>query len=276
MDIRRRRQRVWFELWIREGYSVRQLSQQSGYTKSTLRRIIHYWLARPPKESQDYHMYQYLVMDGTYLDGRTSAVVAIADSSCNRIVSGQYGVKEGQAEMEAYCASLTARGLNPTSVTIDGLPQVHRMVLRLWPWIIVQRCLVHIQRQGLAWCRHRPKEAAARHLRTLFLRVTKITSVSERDDFLETWEQWEHRFGRRIAARPERGRVFSDIKRARSMLQKALPFMFAYLDDPSIPSSTNWLESYFSRLKMRYRQHRGLHPKMRNNYFLWYFHLCHK
>ncbi len=276
MGVRRRRQRTWFALWLCEGYSIRQLSQQSGYAESTLRRIIHYWLARPPKESQDFHIYRYLVMDGTYLNGRSSAVVGIADPSCNRIVSGRYGVKEGQAEMEAYCASLAAQGLRPKSVTIDGLPQVHRMVLRLWPGIIVQRCLVHIQRQGLAWCRHHPKEAGAHHLRSLFLRVTKIAAIAERDAFLDAWRRWEDRFGRRIAARPERGRVFSDIKRARSMLQKALPFMFAYLDDSSIPSSTNWLESYFSRLKMRYRQHRGLHPKMRKNYFRWYFHLCKK
>lgn len=213
-------------------------------------------------------------MDGTYLDGRSSSVVAIADSSCNTIITGCYGLKEGQSEMEAYCETLTARGLHPKSVTIDGLPQVHRMVIRVWPQIIVQRCLVHIQRQGLSWCRLNPREAASRHLRALFLRVSTITDVAERDDFLAAWEHWEQRYGCRIAATPNRGRIFSDIKRARSMLQKALPYMFAYLDDSLIPSSTNWLEGYFSRLKMRYRQHRGLSRAMRDNYFKWYFHLC--
>ncbi len=215
-------------------------------------------------------------MDGTYLKGRTSAIVVIADPSRNCIIAGRYGVKEGQAQMEAYCAMLSAHGLQPISVTIDGLPQVHRMVTRLWPSIIIQRCLVHIQRQGLAWCRHQPKQAAARHLRSLFLRVTKITTTRKRDDFLYAWKRWEERFGTNIANRPERGPVFSDVKRARSMLQKALPYMFAYLDNPTIPTSTNWLESYFSRLKMRYRQHRGLRPDKRENYFLWYFHLCKK
>ena len=60
------------------------------------------------------------------------------------------------------------------------------------------------------------------------------------------------------------------------MLNKALPYMFSFLSDPLIPTSTNWLESYFSRLKSRYRQHRGLSPQQRQNYFRWYFQLCPK
>jgi hypothetical protein len=69
---------------------------------------------------------------------------------------------------------------------------------------------------------------------------------------------------------PERGRVFSDIKRARSMLIKALPDMFHYLNNPDISFTTNGLESYFSRLKSHYRQHRGLRKKKLDNYFKWY------
>ena len=72
---------------------------------------------------------------------------------------------------------------------------------------------------------------------------------------------------------PERGWVISDLKRARSMLIKALPHMFHYLDDPAIPTTTNGLEGYFARLKNHYRHHRGLAITLRPNYFAWYFHL---
>jgi hypothetical protein len=68
--------------------------------------------------------------------------------------------------------------------------------------------------------------------------------------------------------------VFSDLKRARSMLLAALPDMFRYLDDPMIATSTNALEGYFARLKQRYRQHRGLASHHRNAYFRWYLNLC--
>ena len=51
------------------------------------------------------------------------------------------------------------------------------------------------------------------------------------------------------------------LARARSLLAYALPNMFHYLDCPEITSTTNPLEGYFGRLKMRYRQHRGLSPE---------------
>ena len=132
---------------------------------------------------------------------------------------------------------LADQGLHPRSVTIDGNPQLFTMLKVVWPTVIVQRCLVHIQRQGLAWCRRNPKRADARRLRELFLQVMEIHTPVERNSFppaealrragLAAWNNWERppNFdpGQRIARSPETGWVFSDLKRARSMLQKALP-----------------------------------------------------
>jgi len=57
------------------------------------------------------------------------------------------------------------------------------------------------------------------------------------------------------------------------MLLKALPYMFGYLDHPNIPTTTNRLEGFFSRLKQHYRQHRGLRSTTLPRYFAWYFFL---
>lgn len=166
---------------------------------------------------------------------------------------------------------LIKSGLNPVSFTVDGSPQAMKVIKEFWPGIIIQRCLVHIQRQGLVWCRNYPKTSNARRLRDIFLQVTKIRTKQQRDQFLEMVMEWEQKYGRDIMTRPEKGWVFSDLKRARSMLIKALPYMFGYLDDPRIPFTTNSLESYFSRLKRHYRQHRGLRRNKLYNYFDWYF-----
>jgi len=270
------RQRVWFERWITEGYSIRQLAQQSGHSGKKLRRVIHYWLAHPPREQDDLTDFRHLVIDGSYIQGRHLAVVAIADPTRNRLVVGWYGVKEGGEDMHERCRQLAVQGLSPRSVTIDGLPQVYTIATTVWPQVQVQRCLVHVQRQGLSWCRRNPRRPDAQHLRALFVGLSRITTVEHRDQFLQAWQTWEARYGLAIARQKEHGWVFSDLKRARSMLAKALPYLFVYLDQPQVPSSTNWLESYFSRLKARYRQHRGLSPEHRQNYFTWYFHLCKK
>jgi transposase-like protein len=198
-------------------------------------------------------------------------MVVIMDAVINKIFSGKYGVSENsERQLIGFLEPLKAKGLNPISFTLDGNPQAIKVIKKIWPNTVIQRCLVHIQRQGLMWCRRYPKTAYARKLRDIFLKVTSIKTQEEYYEFISLIIQWEKRYGQEIAKQPEKGWVFSDIKRARSMLLKALPDMFHYLDDPAIPITTNGLESYFSRLKSHYRQHRGLSKNKLENYFSWY------
>jgi transposase-like protein len=215
---------------------------------------------------------QYLVFDGTFLQ-RPRSLVALMDARSHRLITGQYGVSENSdTQLATFFQRLVQQGLQPRSFTVDGNPSVIKTIRRIWPDILIQRCLVHIQRQGLSWCRTSPKTAYARKLRKIFLQVTSIKTPAGRDAFLCAVADWEAQYGAMISGRRETGYVFSDIKRARSMLLKALPDMFHYLDDAHIPFSTNGLESYFSRLKHHYRQHRGLKKEKRADYFRWYCH----
>jgi len=187
--------------------------------------------------------YRYLIFDGTNLEGRRGLFAAM-DGERNYLLHGVCDVSEGPRDLLPFCLSLKERGLVPGSATVNGNPHLIRILRMLWPEISIQRCLVHIQRQGLSWCRRKPKRTDARHLRKLFLRVMRLQSFEERDRFLADLAQWERRYGTRIAASPETGWVFSDLKRARSML------------------------------KQKYRQHRGLVKRHRSAYFKWYFYLC--
>ncbi len=267
---------AWFRRWIVEGYSVRQLALQSGHSQRKLRRLIDGFLATAPPTSTstpEPEAARYLLFDGTFLR-RPHSIVVLMDGQTHQLVRGQFDVRENsEPELCAFFEPMMGEGLRPRSFTVDGNPQVIRVLRTLWPDAVIQRCLVHIQRQGLGWCRRSPKTPYARRLRQIFLRVTRVATPADREAFLDRVATWEDRYGIEIAAREETGRVFSDVKRARSMLLHALPDMFHYLDDPHIPTTTNGLEGYFSRLKSHYRQHRGLRPHRRPNYFAWYFHL---
>lgn len=212
------------------------------------------------------------LFDGTYLD-HSHGLLAMMSVGTG-IISGAYGLKERPRDLQPFFRSLAEQGVCPNSVTVDGNYSVISALRVQWPTIIIQRCLVHVQRQGLMWCRRFPKRRDARKLRTLFLMVTAITTVSERDVWLTQLASWETRYGKRIAVSHETGWVFSDLKRARSMVLRALPDMFHYLDHPEIPHTTNGLEGYFGRLKDRYHDHRGLSRTNRSAYFQWYFYLC--
>ncbi len=233
--------------------------------------INNYLEQSPPEPISGLAKYQYFILDGTFIR-RPRSLVALMDAQTHTIVAGEYAVSESsEPQLRVFLERLKERGLHPRSCTVDGNPQLTKVLRSLWPDVAVQRCLVHIQRQGLVWCRNVPKTTYARKLRKIFLKVTKIHTKKDQATFLKLVGEWEDKYGPQIHYRPETGYVFSDIKRARSMLLRALPDMFYYLDDPFIPISTNSLEGYFSRLKSHYRQHRGLSRRKRNNYFQWYF-----
>ena len=64
------------------------------------------------------------------------------------IIHGAAEVAEGPSYLNPFCAQLKERGLVPRSATVDGNLHVMRILRTLWPGILIQRCLVHIQRQG--------------------------------------------------------------------------------------------------------------------------------
>jgi transposase-like protein len=190
-----------------------------------------------------------------------------------KLVYAGYNIPEGASTLPIVYRSLAVAGLSPKGVTVDGNPQQIKYLREVWPTITLQRCIVHVQRQGLSWCRRNPKRTDAKHLREIFLRLCAVKSSAEACRFIADVVAWEKRFGTVITHSSDRGWVFSDLLRARSMLLKSLPDLFCYVKNSHIPSSTNALESYFSRLKEHYRHHRGLAIHHRDAYFKWYFYL---
>ena len=217
---------------------------------------------------------KYLVFDGSYIWKRKTSAVILLNADTNKLLHGVYDFKENSFKaLLALFYELKEAGLSPRSCTVDGLPVVIRALTYVWPDIVIQRCLFHIQRQGLKWCRSYPKTTEAKKLRLLFLSIIKIETLKQRDNFLLSVKKWEDIYGCKIKDKPERGRVFSDLKRARSMLLNALPNAFHYLHDAKIAKTTNLAEGYFSFMKTRYRDHRGLSSLKRKAFFNWFFYL---
>lgn len=258
---------------MKEGYNVRQIVKQSGHSPNKIRSIIHNCLIKPVPTTPNLDQRHYLLCDGTFIEGRRHGLFVMMDASEHIIVSGGYGIKEKVGELIEFFERLKRQGLKPKSFTTDGNTAILLALRIVWPTVTLQRCLVHIQRQGLMWCRSKPKRIEGQTLRKLFLAVTDIHDRSNAKAFLQAFSSWEQRYGRKLLAGKTSGWVVSDLIRARSMLYRALPDMFHFLADHNIPKTTNGLEGYFSRLKAKYRQHRGLGATYRADYFKWYLHI---
>jgi len=256
-------------LWITEGYSVRQLIAISNYGRKKIKRIKNYWLEKVPPALRLTGKHKYLILDGTYFK-RTNCLIVIMDNISDQIIAGRYCIRENYAIASSMFRELLSKQINPKAVTTDGNTSAILAIRKIWPDIIIQRCLVHIQRQGLSWLRRFPKSQAAKDLRLLLLAVTNIRDHKQKQTFINDFNNWEKRYGKFVLSLPSSDKVFSDLQRTRSLIIHALPDMFHYLEDSNIASTTNKAEGYFSRLKEIYRRHRGMSKDKRSIYFQWH------
>ena len=271
--VKRSNEFVWFKKWLIGGYLIRQIIDISGKSEKKIRTIINRCLDSPPKDKEcDYSKIKYTIFDASYIWKRKLQITALLDGVTNRLVDGRYDLKENSSfRISSYFFELRNNGFDPKTLTVDGNTAVIKAAKHVWPNIIIQRCLVHIQRQGLMWCRINPKTTDAKKLRKLFAEITNINDVKSKKIFIEKLMVWEEKYGNKISRGKERGWVFSDLKRARSMILKSLPDMFHYLEDKNIPRTSNAAEGFFKLAKDRYKIHQGLAREKKKNFFLWFF-----
>lgn len=178
--------------------------------------------------------------------------------------------KEGYHYVLPWFLRLKSKGLNPICITMDGEQSVIRAIREIWPETKIQRCLYHIQREGLRWLRTFPKTQAGRELRAILSTLASVKSFKERDIFIQLFHSWINAHYTFIKTLPNSTIQFKDLKKTVTLIKNALPDMFHYLCDSNIPSTTNALEGFFSRLKSDYQRHRGLSPQHRISYLNWY------
>ena len=184
------------------------------------------------------------------------------DTSNQRIIANVYTDREGFKSTHPWFNDLKSRGLNPDGISMDGELSVLRAIRITWPMVKIQRCLYHIQREGMRWLRSHPKTQAGRELRILLSTLCQVKNIKERNTFIKSYRQWLNQYHSFVHSLPKTNVAFKDLKRTIVLINNALPDMFRYLSNSFLPATTNALEGFYSRLKADYRRHRGL---SRNN-----------
>lgn len=212
---------------------------------------------------------QYLIYDGTYFH-KDGCLIILMNSIGQTITDFLYTAKEGSLFVKMWFKELKARGLEPLYITMDEEKNTTKMLRSLWPGLNVQRCLYHIQREGMRWLRSYPKTEAGKALRAILSQLCAIKSVKEQNVFMKSFKNWLYAYRDFVLSLPMNVKVNFDLKRTISLIQNASPDMFHYLMDPHIPSTSNALEGFFSRLKSAYRQHRGLSQLNKIRFLKWF------
>ena len=268
----------WFKDWIIGRQTLLQISKSSGYSERSLNRYFAEYLSKPPVLSVRPSEKVNLLIDGTYFRNDLCLIIYrdnnIKFTQLYRLTSG-----ERYEEIREDLANLLKLGVQIESITCDGHRALLKAVKKECKHVIVQRCLVHIQRMCRIWLSSRPKSTAGYELKKI---VGVLHKIKNQDDWgywivsLINWYREYESFINEKSYNSLTGRYWYKhkmIRRSFTTIKRALPNMFHYLQNDRIPKTTNGLESFFGHLKSHLVVHRGLSKQHRKSFITWYLYL---
>ena len=270
---------VWFEDWVLGKQILDRISNQSGYSKSKIQRLFRYYLNSPPVFTIPQKESVHIIIDGTYFSSNICLVVyRNSEVKCTQLY--RLSDNERYEEIKEDLENLKTLNINIQSITRDGHKAILKAIRKVFKKkMIIQRCLVHIQRMSRIWLTKEPKSIAARELRSITQQIHRITTHEQKLYWLRALYDWDlthQAFIQEKSFNPLTNRTWYThkmVRRVRYLLVHTFPDMFHYLDNPKIHKSTNALESFFGHLKDNLSIHRGLTVHNRKNFIKWYLHL---
>jgi hypothetical protein len=267
---------VWFEFWILQKHTLVQLERESGYSKRTLQNIFYHFLDKPPVFQIPQKENVHLLIDGTYFSKKICLVVY---RNNDVKITQLYRLTDDEVyeEIKEDLENLKTLGINIVSITCDGHASILKAIRKVFRKdVLIQRCLVHIQRMARNLITQNPKSIAGIELRLIVNQLHKIITTNDKLYWLQSFHEWNlkhHSFLQEKTIPPnstEERYKHIMIRRARYLILRALPNMFHFIDDSLVPKSTNALESFFGHLKDNLSIHRGLTKEHRKNFIRWY------
>ena len=268
---------IWFKKWILERQTYKTLSRDSGLSISTLKRIFYALLEQSPQVKILKRSSVHLRMDATYF--QQFCLLCYQDHKDGYTQLIRFTDGEHYQEIKEDLDNLIRLGVQIESVTTDGHKSILKAIKKSLPSVLVQRCLVHIQRMCLLWLTRFPKHLAAIELRRLVLMLLYIKTNNDRLYWIKKlihWYEQHKNYLQEKTYNEKTGRYWYThklVRRSYFTIKGALPNMFHYLSNPQIPSSTNGIEGFFGHLKNHLDLHRGLTVKNRINFIKWYVYL---
>jgi len=268
---------IWFKKWVLERQTFKTLSRDSNLSIDTLQRIFYTFLQQSPKVKIIKRSNVHLRMDATYF--RQFCLLCYQDHDDGYTQLIRFSDGEHYSEIKEDLDNLIKLGVQIESITTDGHKSILKAIKKSVPDVLVQRCLVHIQRMCLLWLTRFPRHPAGVELRHLVLMLMRIKTENDRLYWTTELTLWYHRHQQYLQQKTineQTGRYWYThklLRRSYFTIKRAMPNMFHYLTNSRIPSTTNGIEGFFSHLKNHLDLHRGLTVQHRIDFIKWYIFL---
>jgi len=238
--------------------TLRELSEDSGYSRTQLQNIFH---ALPAKEKMHNPRPINLVVDTTFFGSKKAyqwGVTVFRDAQEKENLWWKFVTEERLShywEGKEYLGSL---GYTFLSVTCDGFSGL----VKLFSGIPVQFCHFHQKQIIRRYVTQHPREVVGHELLDLVSVLTYTTQpifTHRLSLYIEKYRSFLNEMTPNLYSH----KTLYTHKKLRSAIfsiQRNLPYLFTYqkYSTPSIPPTTNTLEGHYSHIKDVVRIHRGL------------------
>jgi transposase-like protein len=119
-------------------------------------------------------------------------------------------------------------------IMMNGEKSVIRAIRQVWCDVKIQRCLYHIQWEGMRWLLSYPKSVAGKELRSILRTLSAIKSIDEKETFIDAFEKWLDKHKDFIASLPRNEIASKDLRKTITLISNALPDMFYCLRDANV------------------------------------------
>ena len=274
-DNRERTRLSLFVRWLTSKKSLEDVAREMMVSVQSLTKWFEPFWSTPP-QPKIHTGVRVLVLDGTSVMKRTCMLLIAGSGDTHRPVSWMDVPRECYDAWVVFLKDLTWHGVTPQVVVCDGQRGLLKAIREVWPSVKIQRCLIHVVRQACIWLTRNPQTKAGRELLELVKQLPRIQTRRQKRRWVRAFHYWSRRHDKFLKDRsygPSRRWWYTHrkLRGTRSLLRNALPDLFRFVTDPSIPKTSNHVEGGLNaRLKELFRCHRGFSLQRKLILAAWY------
>lgn len=263
-DNREKKRLSLFLEWITTKKSLTQIAKEASRQRMTVYRWFDAFFLYPPMPCIPKTPVRILVLDGTSAKPRICMLLFAGDADTHKPVTWLTVSRESYSSWKYFLEPLRTSGVDPKYIVCDGQRGLLKAILEVWPHAHIQRCLIHVVRQASIWLTRHPKTKTGRELLIIVRQLVHIRSKRQKRRWIRVFNYWKRRHYRFLA---ERTTMLSGhwwythrkLRAVRSLLTHAIPDLFRFVTDPSVPRTSNHVEGGLNaRIKELFRSHRGI------------------
>jgi len=247
-DVKERNRRKLFDGWLTDYQSLSSVAKKRNIHRTTLtRRFKNIWSDIKQNTFLETEKSAILILDGLYIS-RDCVVLVVFDGISNKPLLWGFAERENFLAWANILNRIKSSGISVCGIVSDGQKGLILAVKTIFPCIPHQRCMAHVVRLSLAWLTMKPKTEAGVLLRGLVILLHKIKTKEESKIWINSYLKWREKFNiflKEKSINPLTGYRWYTHRKLRavnSLINRALPNLFIFLENLFIPSTTNKVE----------------------------------